>query len=160
MSPSPPAPALLAEAARGFFERALDRDDPDLLAAIRGELARQQNQIELIASENIVSPAVLEAQGSVLTNKYAEGYPGRRYYGGCEYMDVAESLAIERARRLFGCAFANVQPHSGASANLAVAGIATRNGVDFRFLTFTRHAFGLMLISLAISNVYLWLRYL
>jgi glycine hydroxymethyltransferase len=120
MSPSPPAPALLAEAARGFFERALDRDDPDLLAAIRGELARQQNQIELIASENIVSPAVLEAQGSVLTNKYAEGYPGRRYYGGCEYMDVAESLAIERARRLFGCAFANVQPHSGASANLAV----------------------------------------
>ena len=120
MSPSQPAPALLAEAARGFFERALDRDDPELLAALRGELARQQNQIELIASENIVSPAVLEAQGSVLTNKYAEGYPGKRYYGGCEYVDVAEALAIERARRLFGCAFANVQPHSGASANLAV----------------------------------------
>jgi glycine hydroxymethyltransferase len=120
MSPSQPAPALLADAARGFFERALDRDDPDLLAAIRGELARRQNQIELIASENIVSPAVLEAQGSMLTNKYAEGYPGKRYYGGCEYVDVAESLAIERVRRLFGCAFANVQPHSGASANLAV----------------------------------------
>jgi glycine hydroxymethyltransferase len=128
MSPSQPAPALLAEAARGFFERALDRDDPELLAAIRGELVRQQNQIELIASENIVSPAVLEAQGSVLTNKYAEGYPGRRYYGGCEYMDVAESLAIERARRLFGCAFANVQPHSGASANLAVLFALARPG--------------------------------
>src|SRR5512132_371657 len=128
MSPSQPAPALLAEAARGFFERALDRDDPELLAAIRGELVRQQNQIELIASENIVSPAVLEAQGSVLTNKYAEGYPGRRYYGGCEYMDVAESLAIERAKRLFGCAFANVQPHSGASANLAVLFALARPG--------------------------------
>jgi glycine hydroxymethyltransferase len=128
MSPSQPAPALLAEAACSFFERALDRDDPELLAAIRGELVRQQNQIELIASENIVSPAVLEAQGSVLTNKYAEGYPGRRYYGGCEYMDVAESLAIERAKRLFGCAFANVQPHSGASANLAVLFALARPG--------------------------------
>jgi glycine hydroxymethyltransferase len=128
MSPSQPAPALLAEAACRFFERALDRDDPELLAAIRGELVRQQNQIELIASENIVSPAVLEAQGSVLTNKYAEGYPGRRYYGGCEFMDVAESLAIERARRLFGCAFANVQPHSGASANLAVLFALARPG--------------------------------
>ena len=120
MSPSQPAPALLANVARDFFARALERGDPELLVAITGERARQQQQIELIASENIVSPAVLEAQGSVLTNKYAEGYPGRRYYGGCEYVDVAESLAIERARRLFGCAFANVQPHSGASANLAV----------------------------------------
>ena len=87
---------------------------------IQGERRRQQRQIELIASENFASPAVLEAQGSVLTNKYAEGYPGRRYYGGCECVDAAEQLAIDRAKRLFGCAFANVQPHSGASANLAV----------------------------------------
>ena len=91
----------------------------DFVAAIRKELARQQDQIELIASENIVSRAVLEAQGSVLTNKYAEGYPGRRYYGGCEFVDVAEELAIERAKRLFGCEFVNVQPHSGAQANQA-----------------------------------------
>jgi glycine hydroxymethyltransferase len=91
-----------------------------LAAAIERERERQQWQIELIASENIVSPAVLEAQGSVLTNKYAEGYPGRRYYGGCEYVDAAERLAIDRAKRLFGCAFANVQPHSGAQANQAV----------------------------------------
>ncbi len=128
MSPSQPAPALLADAARGFFDRRLDHDDPELLAAIQGELARQQHQIELIASENIVSPAVLEAQGSVLTNKYAEGYPGRRYYGGCEFVDIAETLAIERAKRLFGCAFANVQPHSGASANLAVLFALARPG--------------------------------
>jgi glycine hydroxymethyltransferase len=98
----------------------LGASDPELAAAIAGELARQQTQIELIASENIVSAAVLEAQGSVLTNKYAEGYPGRRYYGGCEFVDVAERLAIDRAKRLFGCAFANVQPHSGAQANQAV----------------------------------------
>jgi glycine hydroxymethyltransferase len=104
----------------GFFETGLAEADPDLFAAIRGELRREQDQIELIASENIVSRAVLEAQGSVLTNKYAEGYPGRRYYGGCEYVDVAETLAIERARQLFDCAFANVQPHSGAQANGAV----------------------------------------
>jgi glycine hydroxymethyltransferase len=89
-------------------------------AAIRQERDRQDHQIELIASENMTSPAVLEAQGSVLTNKYAEGYPGRRYYGGCDYVDVVEELAIERAKELFGCAFANVQPHSGASANLAI----------------------------------------
>ncbi len=94
--------------------------DPELAAAIGHELERQQSQIELIASENIVSGAVLEAQGSVLTNKYAEGYPGRRYYGGCEFVDIAEQLAIDRAKRLFGCAFANVQPHSGAQANQAV----------------------------------------
>jgi glycine hydroxymethyltransferase len=103
-----------------FFERTLAELDPDIDAAIRGEVGREQRQIELIASENFASPAVLEAQGSVLTNKYAEGYPGRRYYGGCEMVDVAEQLAIDRAKGLFGCAFANVQPHSGASANLAV----------------------------------------
>ena len=93
--------------------------DPEVAAAIVHERMRQQRQIELIASENFVSRAVLEAQGSVLTNKYAEGYPGRRYYGGCEFVDVVETLAIERARRLFGCAYANVQPHSGAQANQA-----------------------------------------
>jgi glycine hydroxymethyltransferase len=103
-----------------FFGASVAETDPELAAAIGHELARQQNQIELIASENIVSRAVLEAQGSVLTNKYAEGYPGKRYYGGCEYVDVAEQLAIDRAKRLFDCAFANVQPHSGAQANQAV----------------------------------------
>jgi glycine hydroxymethyltransferase len=103
-----------------FFERRLRDLDPEVEAAIRGEVGREQRQIELIASENFTSPAVLAAQGSVLTNKYAEGYPGRRYYGGCEFVDVAEQLAIDRARRLFGCVHANVQPHSGASANLAV----------------------------------------
>ncbi len=103
-----------------FFQAGLAEADPALAACVQDELVRQQDGIELIASENIVSRAVLEAQGSVLTNKYAEGYPGRRYYGGCEYVDVAETLAIERAKQLFGCAFANVQPHSGASANLAV----------------------------------------
>jgi glycine hydroxymethyltransferase len=103
-----------------FFGAPLAASDPELAAALARELARQQGQIELIASENIVSRAVLEAQGSVLTNKYAEGYPGRRYYGGCEHVDEAEQLAIDRARRLFGCAFVNVQPHSGAQANQAV----------------------------------------
>jgi glycine hydroxymethyltransferase len=103
----------------GFFETSLAAADPELYSSTRKELGRQQDQIELIASENIVSRAVLEAQGSVLTNKYAEGYAGRRYYGGCEYVDVAEELAIERAKRLFGCAFVNVQPHSGAQANQA-----------------------------------------
>ena len=105
---------------RGFFSTKLAAADPELAAAIGHELHRQQAQIELIASENIVSRAVLEAQGSVLTNKYAEGYPGRRYYGGCEFVDVAEQLAIERAKRLFDCEFANVQPHAGAPANEAV----------------------------------------
>ncbi len=103
-----------------FFTAPLRESDPEIAAAIEGELNRQQDEIELIASENIVSRAVLEAQGSVLTNKYAEGYPGRRYYGGCEFVDVAERLAIERVTRLFGCRFANVQPHSGAQANQAV----------------------------------------
>src|ERR1700748_3855046 len=102
-----------------FFADRLAEADPQLAAALREELDREQTQIELIASENIVSRAVLEAQGSVLTNKYAEGYPGRRYYGGCEFVDVTERLAIERAKRLFECAFANVQPHSGAQANQA-----------------------------------------
>ena len=103
-----------------FFSASLAETDPELAAAIRSEFDRQQDGIELIASENIVSAAVLEAQGSVLTNKYAEGYPGRRYYGGCEFVDIAETLAIERAKQLFGCAFANVQPHSGAQANQTV----------------------------------------
>ncbi|MEI9932121.1 MAG: serine hydroxymethyltransferase [Rhizomicrobium sp.] len=104
----------------GFFSHGLHQADPDVARAVDDELRRQQDKIELIASENIVSKAVLEAQGSVLTNKYAEGYPGRRYYGGCEYVDVVEELAIERACRLFDCSFANVQPHSGAQANQAV----------------------------------------
>src|SRR4051812_45194230 len=103
-----------------LFGASLAEADPDLAAAIGRELVRQQDGIELIASENIVSRAVLEAQGSVLTNKYAEGYPGRRYYGGCAEVDVAETLAIERAKKLFSCGFANVHPHSGAQANQAV----------------------------------------
>ncbi|MBM3538148.1 MAG: serine hydroxymethyltransferase [Alphaproteobacteria bacterium] len=111
------SPAALSES---FFTGALADADPDLWRSLQDELARQRDKIELIASENIVSSAVLEAQGSVLTNKYAEGYPGRRYYGGCEYVDVAEELAISRAKQLFGCNFANVQPHSGAQANQAV----------------------------------------
>jgi len=103
-----------------FFTASLQDTDPEIYKSIHDELSRQQDQIELIASENIVSRAVLEAQGSVLTNKYAEGLPGRRYYGGCEFVDGAETLAIERAKKLFGCDFANVQPHSGAQANGAV----------------------------------------
>ncbi|HVM82101.1 MAG TPA: serine hydroxymethyltransferase [Stellaceae bacterium] len=106
-----------APATTGFFGASVAESDPELNAALRKELGRQRDQIELIASENLASRAVLEAQGSVLTNKYAEGYPGRRYYGGCEFVDVAEELAIERAKRLFGCRFANVQPHSGSQAN-------------------------------------------
>lgn len=104
----------------GFFTNALAEQDPAVEAGIAAELTREQTQIELIASENIVSRAVLEAQGSVLTNKYAEGYPGRRYYQGCAPSDTVESLAIARAKQLFGCEFANVQPHSGAQANGAV----------------------------------------
>lgn len=103
-----------------FFTRPLKDADPDIYQGIKKELKRQQDEIELIASENIVSRAVLEAQGSVLTNKYAEGYSGKRYYGGCEFVDIAEDLAIERAKKLFGCEFVNVQPHSGAQANGAV----------------------------------------
>ena len=103
-----------------FFKSSLKDSDKELYESVKDEFTRQQNHIELIASENIVSKAVLEAKGSVLTNKYAEGYPGKRYYGGCEHVDVSESLAIERAKKLFNCKFANVQPHSGAQANGAV----------------------------------------
>jgi glycine hydroxymethyltransferase len=110
----------LAIRAPGFFTAGLAEADPEVFAAIQGELKRQQDKIELIASENIVSQAVLEATGSVFTNKYAEGYPGKRYYGGCEWADVVENLAIERAKQLFGCQFANVQPNSGSQMNQAV----------------------------------------
>ena len=103
-----------------FFKKSLKDSDKDLYDSIKNEFIRQQNHIELIASENIVSKAVLEAQGSVLTNKYAEGYPGKRYYGGCEHVDLSELLAIDRAKKIFKCKFANVQPHSGAQANGAV----------------------------------------
>src|SRR6202040_3454374 len=105
--------------------------DPEVAEAIRLELGRQRDEIELIASENIVSRAVLEAQGSVLTNKYAEGYPGRRYYGGCQFVDIAERLATERVTKLFGAAFANVQPHSGAQANQAAFMALMRPGDTF-----------------------------
>ncbi|MFN3993016.1 MAG: serine hydroxymethyltransferase [Tabrizicola flagellatus] len=104
----------------GFFTEPLSSRDPELFGAITQELGRQRHEIELIASENIVSRAVMEAQGSVMTNKYAEGYPGKRYYGGCQYVDIAENLAIERACKLFGCGFANVQPNSGSQANQGV----------------------------------------
>ena len=104
----------------GFFTEKLATRDPEIAAAIGQELGRQRDEIELIASENIVSAAVLEAQGSVMTNKYAEGYPGRRYYGGCQYVDIAENLAIDRAKDLFACGFANVQPNSGSQANQGV----------------------------------------
>ena len=109
-----------ASAPDSFFTATLAEADPEIAAAIKGELGRQRHEIELIASENIVSRAVLEAQGSVMTNKYAEGYPGARYYGGCEWVDVAENLAIERAKKLFGAGFANVQPNSGSQMNQAV----------------------------------------
>ena len=104
----------------GFFTESLAARDPELFGSITAELGRQRDEIELIASENIVSRAVMEAQGSVMTNKYAEGYPGKRYYGGCEWVDVAENLAIDRAKQLFGCGFANVQPNSGSQANQGV----------------------------------------
>jgi glycine hydroxymethyltransferase len=104
----------------GFFTKHLEDADPEVWSAVEHEADRQQNEIELIASENIVSQAVLDAAGTLLTNKYAEGYPGKRYYGGCQYVDVVEQLAIDRAKRLFNCAFANVQPHSGSQANQSV----------------------------------------
>jgi len=109
-----------AQISTGFFTEPLETRDPEIFSAIRSELGRQRDEIELIASENIVSSAVMAAQGSVMTNKYAEGYPGRRYYGGCQYVDIAESLAIERACQLFDCGFANVQPNSGSQANQGV----------------------------------------
>ena len=126
---SRPAPASLSDVQPdGFFTRSLADTDPDVFAGLRQEVAREKKQIELIASENIVSKAVLEAQGSVFTNKYAEGYPGKRYYQGCAPSDVVETLAIERAKQLFGCGFANVQPHSGAQANGAVMLALTKPG--------------------------------
>ena len=117
---SVPQHAQAPAGAHDLFTQSLAEADPEIADVIRLELGRQRDEIELIASENIVSRAVLEAQGSVLTNKYAEGLPGKRYYGGCQFVDVAETLAIERVTKLFGCRFANVQPHSGASANAAV----------------------------------------
>ena len=114
-----------------FFDDTLQQSDPEIASAVAKELGRQQNEIELIASENIVSRAVLEAAGSVLTNKYAEGYPGKRYYGGCQYVDIAETLAIERATKLFGCNFANVQPPTGAQANQAVFFACLKPGDTF-----------------------------
>ncbi len=125
------ATAKLPDRVSGLFADPLGRVDPEVAAAIEAEYGRQDRQIELIASENIVSRAVLEAMGSLLTNKYAEGYPGRRYYGGCEHVDVVERLAIERACRLFDCAFANVQPHSGAQANQTVFLALLRPGDRF-----------------------------
>src|SRR3712207_4460105 len=112
--------AAATHLSNSFFSASLADADPEIAQAVGLELGRQRDEIELIASENIVSRAVLEAQGSVLTNKYAEGYPGRRYYGGCQFVDIPEELAIERAKRLFGCGFANVQPNSGSQANQAV----------------------------------------
>ncbi len=121
MSTAQEAPRpVMSETLGHFWHDSLEQADPEVYAAIRNELARQRDRIELIASENITSPAVLEATGSVFTNKYAEGYPGRRYYGGCEYADVVETLAIERAKQLFGSKFANVQPNSGSQMNQAV----------------------------------------
>jgi glycine hydroxymethyltransferase len=120
MNPPSQASSRTASAPDSFFTASLAEADPDIAAAIQGELGRQRHEIELIASENIVSRAVLEAQGSVMTNKYAEGYPGNRYYGGCEFVDIAETLAIERAKKLFGAQFANVQPNSGSQMNQAV----------------------------------------
>ena len=110
----------MSELSPDYFNRPLAEVDPEVAVALRGELARQKDTLEMIASENFVPRAVLECQGSVLTNKYAEGYPGRRYYGGCEWVDVSEQLAIDRAKALFGAEHANVQPHSGAQANTAV----------------------------------------
>jgi glycine hydroxymethyltransferase len=126
------APASAAdEYLSRFFGQTLAESDPEIAGAVQKELGRQRDKIELIASENIVSKAVLEAQGSVLTNKYAEGYPGRRYYGGCEYVDIVEELAITRARLLFDCEFVNVQPHSGSQANQAVLFALMQPGESF-----------------------------
>ena len=122
---------LAANGNDAFFSARVEESDRDIFDVLKREMIRQQDQIELIASENIVSRAVLEAQGSVLTNKYAEGYPGKRYYGGCEVVDVAEEIAIERAKRLFGCEYANVQPHSGSQANQAVFMATMKPGDTF-----------------------------
>ena len=125
------AAAAGASTTSPFFGETLAERDPEIAAVVGKELRRQQNEIELIASENIVSRAVLEASGSVLTNKYAEGYPGKRYYGGCQYVDIAETLAIERAAKLFGCSFANVQPPTGAQANQAAFFACLKPGDTF-----------------------------
>src|SRR5256884_6502809 len=130
-----PSPAQSDRAS--LFTASLAETDPEIADVVRRELGRQRDEIELIASENIVSRAVLEAQGSVLTNKYAEGLPGRRYYGGCQYVDIAENLAIERLTKLFGCKFANVQPHSGASANAAAFMALMSPGDTFMGLNLT-----------------------
>jgi len=111
---------MLQKTAKDFFNEHLKDSDPDVWGAIEREGQRQQDEIELIASENIVSQAVIDAVGTLLTNKYAEGYPGRRYYGGCQYVDEVENIAIDRAKQLFNCEFANVQPHSGSQANQSV----------------------------------------
>ncbi len=123
--------AATAKVSDAFFGSGVEDTDRDIFDVLKREKVRQQDQIELIASENIVSRAVLEAQGSILTNKYAEGYPGKRYYGGCEVVDIAEEIAIERAKRLFGCEFANVQPHSGSQANQAVFMATMKPGDTF-----------------------------
>ncbi|MDB5644207.1 MAG: glyA, partial [Hyphomicrobiales bacterium] len=120
MSQTNSSAASAYQLSNSFFGATLADSDPEIARSVELELGRQRDEIELIASENIVSRAVLEAQGSVMTNKYAEGYPGRRYYGGCQFVDIAENLAIERVTRLFGCKFANVQPNSGSQANQAV----------------------------------------
>ena len=125
---TPPRPGAGEDVLSDFFAATLEESDPAIAEAVARELGRQQDEIELIASENIVSRAVLEAQGSVLTNKYAEGYPGRRYYGGCRYVDIAENLAIDRVKQLFGCDFANVQPNSGSQANQGVLMALARPG--------------------------------
>ena len=139
-----------------IFSRSVAQGDPEIAKVLAGELARQQDQIELIASENIVSKAVMEAQGSVLTNKYAEGYPGKRYYGGCEVVDVAERLAIERAKALFGCEFANVQAHSGSQANQAVF-MATMSPGD-TFMGMNLAAGGHLTHGMAINQSGKWFR--
>jgi glycine hydroxymethyltransferase len=139
-----------------FFSRTVAQGDPEIAKVLAGELERQQDQIELIASENIVSRAVMEAQGSVLTNKYAEGYPGKRYYGGCEVVDVAERLAIERAKALFGCEFANVQAHSGSQANQAVF-MATMSPGD-TFMGMNLAAGGHLTHGMAINQSGKWFR--
>ena len=123
--------ANIAGRKSGFFTESLAAADPEIAKAVGLELTRQRDEIELIASENIVSRAVLEASGSALTNKYAEGYPGKRYYGGCQYVDIAENIAIERAKTLFGCGFANVQPHSGSQANQAVFNALMKPGDSY-----------------------------
>merc|ERR1712034_177609 len=127
----------------------LETVDPEIAAVLDQELSRQRHTLEMIASENFVPRAILEAQGSVLTNKYAEGYPGRRYYGGCEFVDIVETLAIERAKALFGAEFANVQPHSGASANAAVLSALAHGGhlthgmrLNFSGKLYAAHAYG------------------